>query len=216
MIRHDSRNGNSSSRILLMDRLARLEFRSFQHCVWLWLGASGHTHMRFLGRRSRRGTCGPDFIARLGRDGMDIAVQIRHWKSPISKRAVDELRGILLRDNLSAGIIVATSECSNAAKIAAADFNGRPIRILGLSRFADSMVELGIGVRVGRFDERFFRTLDSLTLGHRRSPIARLPRPAVLDFHNSPEDPNPGRDATWWVLLALTVLLIVVIWSSVR
>lgn len=209
-------NSNGDCRILLMDRLARLDFNSFQRLVWLWLGVTGHTHMRFLGRRSRRGTSGPDFLARLGRDGMDIAIQIRHWKTPISKRAVDELRGILLRDDFSGGMIVAASACSKAAKLTAANFNGRPIRIIGIDRLAESLIGLGMGVGAGNLDERFFRMIDGLRLGTGPARIARLPKPNSFGFRHSPEDPGPERDASWWILLALTVLSIVIIWSSVR
>lgn len=155
-------HSSSNSGLYVKSRLSRLDFTSFQLCAWLWLGASGYKHMRFLGRRSQRGrkAGGPDFVVRIGEDGMDVAVQVRHWKSPVSKRAVDELRGALLRDNLPAGMIVASSTCSAAARRAAADFGGRPIRIIGVDRLAESIERLALG-----FDARFFDMVEHLRLG---------------------------------------------------
>jgi hypothetical protein len=204
-------HSSSDSRFLIGNRLARLDFDSFQRCIWLWLGASGHTHMRFLGRRSRRGTSGPDFVARLGRNGALVAVQIRHWKSPISRRAVDELRGTLLRDDIAAGMIVATSNCSNSAKLAAAEYNGRPIRIIGLDRLADSFAELGLGVKSGEFDDQFFRAIDNLSFGHQKTDPATPARRLPIDLGYPHGDP-PSRHSIWWVFLLMAALLLVVSW----
>lgn len=204
---------NSNSGLYAKRRLANLDFGSFQRCVWLWLGASGYQHMRFCGRRTQRGRAasGPDFLVRIGPDGMDVAVQIRHWKSPVSKRAVDELRGVLLRDDIPAGMIVATSPCSRAARIAAADFQGRPIRIIGIDRLSESLHTLGL-----ELDERFFRLIRQFTLGSAEAaPRARAARlVAVERAEPGFADPTPRFDL---LVLAFALLAgLIVLGATVR
>ena len=122
------RDSNSNRSFYVRSMLSSLDFKSFQRVVWLWLGANGYERLRMLNRPRRRGrgSVGPDFLIQIGEDGIDVAVQIRHWRSPLSKRAVDEMRGILLRDQIPAGMIVCSSLVSRAARMAAADFSGRP------------------------------------------------------------------------------------------
>ena len=202
--------GNSSSGFYVASRIAALDFKRFQRCVWLWLGASGYRHMRSGGRRTERGrgASGPDFIVRVGEDGMDVAVQVRHWSSPVSKRAVDEFRGLLLRENIPAGMIVAKSRCSRAARLAAAGFPGRPIRIIGIDRFVESMMQLEFDLSA-----RFLKMLGKVRLGYEADPsdpkVRRSARTmADVDFG----DQRPNR----WLLVLALVLLGFVIAGAVR
>lgn len=205
-LRYSGRS-NSSSGLYAQRRLARLDFHSFQRCVWLWLGACGYEHMRFCGRRSQRGRTGsgPDFTVRIGGDGLEVAVQVRHWKSPVSKRAVDELRGVLLRDNISAGMIVASSTSSAAARLAAANYPGRPIRIIGVDRLCESLQSLGIDL-----DDKFFGMIRHFTLGSPRAErVARRARiiaawPEDVDFQR----PEPHG---WLVVIALAIIFMLLL-----
>ncbi len=180
----DSSSYSSSGYIRLRARLEELDFKSFQRCVWLWLGASEFRQMRFLGRNHRRGrrsTEGPDFIVQVGAEtDMRIAVQVRHWKSPVTRRAVDELRGFLLRHSIGAGMIVSSSPTSKAAREAAFEFRGRPIRLVGVDRLASSMIAMDLGVKDWPFgqsiDEAFFRTLRHVSLGIARQNLTEAPR----------------------------------------
>lgn len=205
--------GNSSSGLYARRRLAQLNFETFQRCVWLWLGASGYRDIKSCGRRAQRGrkAAGPDFVVRLGRDGMEIAVQIRHWQSPVSKRAVDELRGTLLRDNIPAGMIVASSESSIAARVAAATYPGRPIRIIGIDRLCESLEELGI-----QLDERFFRTLGKISLGSVKSSVH--PRQAGLkqagDRSIDFQLPEPWSFP--WLIALVVACYLLLLWSLQR
>lgn len=202
--------GNSSSGLYATSRIAALDFKRFQRCVWLWLGASGYRHMRFDGRRTQRGrgASAPDFIVRVGNDGMDVAVQVRHWNSPISKRAVDEFRGLLLRQNIPAGMIVAKSHCSRAARLAAAEYPGRPIRIIGIDRFVDSLLQLDFDLSA-----RFLRVLGKVQLGYEKSSPdtnSRRVMRTLADVDFGDQRPN------WWLLVLAMILLGLVLVGASR
>jgi hypothetical protein len=213
-----SYSDSSSGFKRLRARLRHLDFKTFQRCVWLWLGASGYRHMRFLGRRGQRGgkQSGPDFIVQIGvPDGIRIGVQVRHWKSPVSKRAVDELRGHMLRERLSAGMIVASSPSSRAALLAAAEYPGRPVRIVSVDRLAESMMAMELGVVDGPFgiclDERFFRSVKHLSMGPislpRRQPKPN-PSPGIL---GTPDGGKLGK-GTLWMIGMLLAMLVAAVW----
>lgn len=164
--------------------------------------------MRFCGRRSQRGrkASGPDFLVRIGPDGMDIAVQVRHWKSRVSKRAVDELRGLMQRDGIPAGMIVASSTCSPAARLAAASFQGRPIRIIGVDRFYESLLSLGLSL-----DKRFFKMIEQFDLGIPAASVAGVKARRLATEQLSDSDfggPSPTLNMTLALLVALIVILL--------
>lgn len=201
------RDSNSNRSFYVRSMLSTLDFKSFQRVVWLWLGASGYHCIRTLNRPNGRGrgSVGPDFLIQVGENGIDVAVQIRHWKSPLSKRAVDELRGILLRDQIPAGMIVCPSRVSRAARIAAADFSGRPVRVVGLESLAESMIELGLG------NATFFRSIGALSLGLPGTVSHLSALGQTAEFDSSPEGPKPDRVS--WVL-AGALLLLLVLWFA--
>lgn len=199
-------DSNSSRNSYIRSKLSSLDFKAFQRVVLLWLGANGYQNIRKLGRSARRGrgAVGPDFLVRVGKDGLDVAVQIRHWRSPLTKRAVDELRGFLLRYQIPAGMIVCPSNVSRAAWIAAADFTGRPIRLIGVDRLAASMSELGLG------SSAFFRTITVTSLGLRAKESVNKAFSQLIDV-NSPDAPEPDRS---YLLLALILACLLLLWLS--
>lgn len=201
------RDSNSSRSLYVRSMLSSLDFKSFQRIVWLWLGASGYHGIRTLNRPRRRGrgSVGPDFLVQIGEYGIEVAVQIRHWRSPLSKRAVDEMRGILLRDQIPAGMIVSSSQVSRAARLAAADFSGRPIRVVGLESLADSMIALDLG------SPAFFRSIDSMSLGLAGAPSKPLPLSLPAELASNPDGPRPDR-ASW--VLAGALLILLVLWFA--
>jgi len=217
---HSRGSSNSGYRGLRM-KLEHLSFAEFQRCVWLWLGASGYRHMLSLGRHHRRGRrafSGPDFLVRVGVDSsIVIAVQVRHWKSPISRRAVDELRGYLLRYNIPSGMIVSSSLCSQAARDAVSEFQGRPIRLVGVDRLASSMLAMDLGVKDWPFDqtidEAFFRMLRAVSLGPDRGvpapPITHQPTfPVAL-----PDAPSETRwTISWQSLVTVACAIGLLVW----
>lgn len=201
---------NSNSGFKARSRLASLDFKSFQRCVWIWLGASGYKHMRSCGRLSQRGrkAAGPDFLVRIGQDGMDVAVQVRHWKSRVSKRAVDELRGLMLRDGVAAGMIVASSTCSPAARLAAASFQGRPIRIIGVDRLCESLLSLGLCL-----DKRFFKMIEAFALGTPSASGAVIKaRHLATDQLSDVDFGGPGSTLPLALIVLLALLVILLTW----
>ncbi len=199
---NSDRDSDSSHIFYLRSKLSSLDFKTFQRIIWLWLGASGYQSPQILNRGNRRGrgSVGPDFLVRIGEDGIDVAVQIRHWTSPLTKRAVDELRGVLLRDKIPAGMIICPSKVSRAARFAAADFSGRPIRVIGIESLADSMMALGLS------SPAFFRSIEAISLG--LPAIERRKRPRrTVDFGSSPEGPQPDRAP--WVMASLLLILLI-------
>lgn len=201
----DHRRGNSNSSFSMRSALASLDFKSFQRAVWLWLGASGYRNLRTLARSKRRGrgSVGPDFLIQVGEDGIDVAVQIRHWRSPLTKRAVDELRGILLRDQIPAGMIVCPTHVSRAARIAAQDFSGRPIRVVGIESLAQSMETLGL------FTSAFFRSIHAMSLGVADDNPRFRQSKMSPDFDLPPAEPQPDIRI---VVVALTLMVGLFIW----
>lgn len=216
-----SRGSSNSGYRALRVKMEQLGFAEFQRCVWLWLGASGYQHMLFLGRHHRRGRrafSGPDFLVRIGADSsFAVAVQVRHWKSPVSRRAVDELRGYLLRYNIPAGMIVSSSLCSQAARDAASEFQGRPIRLVGVDRLTSSMLAMDLGVRDWpldqTIDEAFFRTLGAVSLGPgRRVPAAPITRQPSFPV-NLPDAPTEARWPIGWQSIGIAVCAIgILLW----
>lgn len=163
-----SDNRHSSSLYLKVRMMVEsLSFRAFRNLVWLWLAAVGYSRIEPLARsgvRGRRTFGGADFVTRLGDHGqVQVAVQIRFWKSPLSRQAIDEFRGFLLHAGIPAGVIICRSSVSPAARRRAEEYSGRPVRLIPASRLAESMIALGLGVGDDRLlDFGFFRTLGAL------------------------------------------------------
>jgi hypothetical protein len=180
-----SDGGNDSNGVsrALEAKLASLQFKAFRNCVVLWLGGRGYREVRSLDRRHRRGrrrVGGADFIVSTsGVFPLRVAVQIRHWRTPIQRRAVDELRGFMLRHNVPSGLIVASEEFSQKARLTARWYPGRPIAVVGPRQLAESMYRLGQGVVRSdageRLDERYFRSLAAVDFAG-RAPFRRVGR----------------------------------------
>ena len=157
--RNRSGNGSNSSSGLLgaITQIRQLDFPSFQTLVLMYVRASGHQHMRSLGRNSRQGRRqqgGADFVALLaGPDEMRVAIQVRHRKTKVGRQAVDELRGFLLREGIPAGIIVTNSEFQPSASRTVRTYPGRPITLVsnwGLAQFVQSITSAR-GLRAATF-----------------------------------------------------------------
>lgn len=172
----DSGSNSSSVFIGLLNEVRSLRFSSFQICVFLWLNSKGFRSVRVLGRRhrvGRRSLGGVDFVAKLPNSDIEIAVQIRHWRSPLQPRVVDELRGHLLRMGLPLGLIVTTAEVLKATERSSTEYSGRPIQIVSLRQLCSSMcaLELGVNMKDGtwQIDGNFFRTIRALAFAPNRT-----------------------------------------------
>src|SRR5690242_20284349 len=94
------RNSSSELYSQITNRLRMLSFQAFRTLVFLWLNAKGYRRVQVLKRsasRGRRPIGGPDFLAISPRPSRTkVGIQIRHWKTPVQKRVVDEMRGWML------------------------------------------------------------------------------------------------------------------------
>jgi len=211
----------------LVQKLANLEFREFQQLVFLWLGAKGFRHMRSLDRRHRRGrrrNPGADFlVAPPGLLPQTMAVQIRHWKTPVQKRAIDELRGYMLRNGVPSGMVVSTSKFLPSAIVASKEFPGRPIYLVSPGQLAKSMLSLGLGVKnlAGQTvtDEAFFRSLRHLAFASMLMQTELTPNKRTaskrIDGIKSPSPAKPEPRFKLWLYVALALLLLLtVLWFT--
>jgi hypothetical protein len=148
---NDRDNNNSSVTLMLQRRIDQLSFHSFQQLVFLWLSYNRWHHIRPLGRHHRQGrrsVGGADYVADLpGHSSARVAVQLRHWHSPVSRRAVDELWGFMLRHGIPTGLVVTNSVFSERAQQAVAEYPGRPIQLVSRDRLSEWLRDSGLGVR---------------------------------------------------------------------
>lgn len=219
------RNSNSGIYGELTTRLRMLSFQAFRTLVFLWLNAKGYRQVQVLKRsasRGRRPTGGPDFLAispYLPRTR--VAIQIRHWQTPVQKRVVDEMRGWMLRLGIEQGLIVTRSSFCPGARRAAREIEGKPVVLWPAPRLAGSMAALGLGVeRQGnRFElaEWFFRGMNQIRLGYSfkdRSPRAHLAKQSTTLRLSSAVGPGFGEnwpDGLWRIVVILLVALLVAI-----
>lgn len=218
-------NGNSNRVYREIDeRLRSLPFSDFQQIVLLWLSAKGYRHIRSLKRRFQRGrrpSGGADFVALMPNSSLEAAVQIRHWETPVSKRAVDELRGYLQRSMVPVGIIVAKSSFSEAAFRAALQYPGRPVRFLARQRLSAWLACSGLASKIIRgqeeIDEAFFRSIASLRLA---SAVSSSACSRNTDEQYDPEELNgmmrpeekPSRNIYLAILFVLLLCLALSVW----
>ncbi|MBI5707280.1 MAG: restriction endonuclease [Armatimonadetes bacterium] len=212
-----------------MAKMQSLSFRPFQICVLLWLGAKGFGNIRPLGRhhqKGRRSRGGADFLAKVPGSNVGVAIQIRHWKTPVQRRAVDELWGFMLRNGVPSGLIVTNSSFMKSAPKAVPEFAGRPIQLVSCRDLCSSMASLELGLRKqGQqwiLDESFFRSVDQLcfasTLGS-GSACARSARILAAKCH-LPDlggeagcpDNRPSSLTAWMVLAAAILVVGLVFW----
>lgn len=225
------RNSNSGIYGELTTRLRLLNFQAFRTLVFLWLNAKGYGQVQVLRRsasRGRRPAGGPDFLAispHLPRTR--VAIQIRHWQTPVQKRVVDEMRGWMLRLGIPHGLIVTRSSFFPGARRAARELEGKPIGLWPAPRLAGSMAALGLGVeRQGNrceLAEWFFRGLSQIRLGYSfkdRSPGAHLAKQSAA--LRLPSIVGTGFGKNWpdglWQIVAilLTALLVTFLVGSSR
>jgi restriction endonuclease Mrr len=136
----------------LQARLSRLSYTALSFCVERVLTDIGFTGVHPLGRTHFRGRTafgGADLHAQVASTLGPAAtlIQIKRYTRPVSRRFVDELRGVMLRHGIPNGLLVTTSTFSRPARAAANGFRGRPIRLIDGSELARHMLDHRIGIR---------------------------------------------------------------------
>lgn len=222
----DSSSNNSSELYRLSTKLLEFGFGSFQMAVVMWLNGIGCRHMRVLGRWNQRGRHpygGADFVVKWPESEIDVAVQIRHWRTPVTRRSVDELRGFMLRHGLPAGLIIARSGYADRAAKAARRYPGRPIEFLTCLELAKYFLRhpsptTGSRVADCEFD-RFLRSVDSIKFAGSNAQSAGGPPKASMKGMigrgiSVKSEPAKFRSSLAAVLLPLGILLLLLlVWS---
>jgi len=196
------------------------------------LGAKGYRDICVLRRsaaRGRRPVGGADFIAESPHNlGVKVAIQVRHWKTPVQRRAVDELWSFMLRQGIPQGLIVTNSVFYPKALAASLEFPGRPIRLISVPQLAGSLAALGLGVEpLGdrlAISESFFRSLEGIRLGsslmansgRSQGSSGRIGnRSTGLDGVSAGPPFRPNDDQLgWWIVLVMAVLLLLGLWFT--
>ncbi len=166
--RNNSR-GNSSSdpREEMLRALQSLPFHAFQLAVYLLLHRLGYRQVRFLSRQYLRGrTTGPagDFVIEWSTPfgATKILVELKQEDRLLQRRYVDELRGKLLSEGLSEGLIITAGRVSRMALFAATAVPSLPIRIVDGGFLSSLMISKGLGTNDDgciSIDREFFRRL---------------------------------------------------------
>lgn len=225
--RNRNSNGNGDSNRVykeIDERLQSLPFSDFQQIVLLWLSSKGYRHIKSLKRRFQRGrrpSGGADFSALIPGSTLEAAVQIRHWETPVSKRAVDELRGYMQRNLVAVGIIVTKSSFSDAAFNTALQYPSRPVRFLSRQRLSAWLACSGLATKSEggkeEVDESFFRSIAALRLASAVSSSACSRKteeqydPSELDGKMRLEE-KPSRNLYLAMALAILVCLVLTAW----
>jgi len=151
---HSSQNPEDNLVLIeqLRKRLERLSYLALALIAQRVFRELGLSSVKLLGRRYLRGrtkTGGADMDAtvetNIGRHG--VLIQVKRYTRPVPRHFVDELRGVMLRVHAPQAIILATSSFSRAARKAAGEYLGRPIRLIDGSELARMMVARRIGIR---------------------------------------------------------------------
>jgi len=164
--------GESELRRQVLERCDWLGQHALVKLVAILFRARGYRDIRIVGRKSWRGRGeigGADIACRIRSivdDGRTL-VQVKAY-GPVQRRFVDELRGVMLREDCKFGVVVATRRFSAEAKRAAGAQVGLPVALIGGAGLARMLVESGIGVRKDPFspfgsrlvvDDLFFELL---------------------------------------------------------
>lgn len=215
--RSDSSKRNSSNQIYgqLRDHLERMSFQAFRTLILLWLSAKGYRRIipiKRSGARGRRQQAGADFLADSPyAPRQRVAIQIRHWRSPVQKRVVDEFRGFLIRNRIQEGLLVANQAFYDAAlRVCQAD-SAWPVRPWSIARLSGSLAALGLGVEI---DKKGFRVDDNFFRGLRQIQIGRLPagnRTTKAPSRSLPDFARIFPDGSWWWPIALVILFLLLL-----
>lgn len=171
---------------LLRLRLSWLTYLAFAMCVSRILRHLGYSDIPLPSRRSFKGPNahgGVDMFAReeTGLGTVPVLVRLKQYRGPrpVARSAVDELRGALTRLGVSHGIIITTVGFSIEARDAAANYPGRPIRLIDgneIGRLAEAC-RIGLVVKEDPstnskslvYDENWFELLEDYCEGLRNS-----------------------------------------------
>ena len=150
--------GNNDLTGLLLERVRRLDYRSFVECVRQTLAASGFHGVvsRRVGMKGKNAGGGWDIEAHRGKGiaQENILVQVKRNTEPVQARYVDELRGAAMRSASTEAMIVTDGSFSPAALKAASEGRMVSIHLVDGEHLAGLMRSRWMGVRRSSNDPR--------------------------------------------------------------
>jgi len=200
----------------VLERTSWLGQHALVKLVAILLRTRGYRDVRIVGRKSWRGRGqmgGADLACRYRTlvDEGSVLVQVKAY-GPVQRRFVDELRGVLLREDCGSGIVFTTRRFSKEAKRAAGARVGLPVALIGGGGLA-RMLGPGIVFTTRRFSKEakraagarvglpvaliggggLARMLVASRIGVRRDPLSPFPSRLVVDdlFFESLQDKYP-------------------------
>lgn len=129
-----------------------LPFGAFVRCLADLLDALGYVDVRPAGRtqwkgRNQAGGCDIEASLPSGLGHRRVVVQVKQFgpDQRVYQRAVDELRGVALREWAGEALLLTTGPVSSAIREPAGVMV--PVRLLGYGALLDALIGNGIGVR---------------------------------------------------------------------
>ncbi len=150
----------------LTGEVLSLSFHAYEHLIQELLTKLGYAQARLLDRTSWRqctnhGGMDMEAYAKIGITAERIVLQIKQYRRPVSRRFVDELRGVVLRTGAGQGVIITTSTFSAVARKAALEDKTAPIRLVDGHELTQLLLHYGVGVLKQESGKSRLRTRDA-------------------------------------------------------
>lgn len=151
-----------SVREQLREQLLALPVPAFEHLMARLLGLCGYAEVQVLA-----GSQGGADLSAATSGGLSRSVtlvQAKQYRSPVSRRFVDELRGAMLRTGAQQGVLLTTSTFFGPAYRAVRKGCPLPVRLVDGAEMIGLLCAHGLGVRLSaqgraRIDCEFFTQL---------------------------------------------------------
>jgi restriction system protein len=139
----------------LREQLEQMAFAAFANLMKRLLYQSGYLSVQPTGRNHKRGKKphgGLDLTARSETELSSALtlVQLKQYRRTVSRRFVDELRGVMLRRGAAQGLLLTLSRFSRVAHQAAGESTLAPITLIE----GEEILDLLFAFRIGVFEVR--------------------------------------------------------------
>jgi membrane-bound metal-dependent hydrolase YbcI (DUF457 family) len=143
--------------LALKEELIALSFHAFEETVRTLLTRLGYAEVRLLGRTqwrqfTRHGGSDMEALIKVGVSEARVILQVKQYRRPVSRRFVDELRGVMLRSGAREGIVITTSKFSKVARTSAQAQRIAPIRLINGNELVNLLILHGLGVVCEKVD----------------------------------------------------------------
>jgi restriction endonuclease Mrr len=157
----------------LLERLRQLPFDAFTQVIVMLLDKLGYQDVQPAGRtdwKGRNRAGGVDltatYISAAGKRSIAFQLKQFHPTQRLFQRAVDELRGVCLRQGAAEGMLITTSGYSPT--ITGTHGTVAPLYLMGGEELALLLRQYQIGTtKDGKLDEDFFKRLERESRGNR-------------------------------------------------